>query len=60
MRTVRLIGRGIVFALLLSTAFLGIINGPPDLLESQSAGQLVVALAVTIYGLTGLASAYGL
>jgi Predicted membrane protein (DUF2127) len=54
------IGRAVSFVLLLSTAFLGIINGPSDLREVESTGQFVVGLAVTIYGVAGLTAAYGL
>jgi hypothetical protein len=46
--------------LLLSTAFLGIMNGPSDLREVESTGQFVVGLAVTTYGIAGLTAAYGL
>jgi hypothetical protein len=52
--------RALVFALLLVTGYLGLTNGPSDLRTAESAGQLIVALAVASYGITGLASAFGL
>ncbi|MGH7471500.1 MAG: DUF2127 domain-containing protein [Longimicrobiales bacterium] len=52
--------RALVLALLVVTAYLGLSNGPSDFRTAESTGQFVVALAVTSYGIAGLASAYGL
>jgi hypothetical protein len=52
--------RVLVFVFLLVTAYFGLSNGPADLLHVESAGQLVVSLAVTAYGVAGLVGAYGL
>jgi hypothetical protein len=52
--------RALVFALLLITTYFGLADGPLNLRDAESPGQLFVAVAVTLYGLAGLASMYGL
>jgi hypothetical protein len=52
--------RFLALTLLLASTFLGLRNGPSNIRNAESTGQLVVAIAVTVYGIAGLASAFGL
>jgi peptidoglycan/LPS O-acetylase OafA/YrhL len=52
--------RFLILALLVATAFIGLTNGPRDLPNVETAGQRVVAIAVTVYGVSALAMLYGL
>jgi uncharacterized membrane protein (DUF2068 family) len=52
--------RVLVFLVLLLTAYTGFSNGLSDIRSAESTGQRVVSIAVAIYGITGLVSAYGL
>ena len=52
--------RVLVFLLLLLLAYLGLSNGVSDSREAESTSQLIVSIAVMIYGISSLAAAYGL
>ena len=53
------VGRFVILAVLIATGILGLLNGPPDLRQRQSGLQLLVACAVILYGIGGLAGAFG-
>ena len=52
--------RVLVFLLLLLLGYLGLSNGVSDSREAETTGQLIVSIAVTIYGITSLTAVYGL